>query len=253
MEKLVWNLSAALAAMLAIRLIASGLARQYPVLTVYLGFLPARSLLLMAVYDNDALYGWAYVLTLPVLSLLTAGLGLEIYKLVLEAYSGLSVLGRRSLAAALTVGGLIAFLTVQMGLRVPNEPYPTLRLFFLMDSWVSGVALLFLITLTFFVLWFPVPLKRNVAVYSFGLCARLVGVCAGYAVRVFAGAEYREMGGTVMMASDTLIFAVWLLAMTGAGEKRLPEGTIRRTAEERARLLEQLNSLNAMVRSAKNT
>jgi hypothetical protein len=252
LESLVWYLNTAAALLVAIKFLAAGLGRSYPVLAVYLVSLPARSLLLMALQANQYLYGWVYIITSPMLSLLTAWAGLEIYRLVLEAYSGLSVLGRRSLAATAAVGGAIAFLTVQMGLQVPNEPYPTLRLFFLLDSWVSGVVLFFLVTLTGFVLWFPVPLRRNVAVYSFGLCAKLAAACTGYAVRVFAGAEYRALGGSVAMAADALICMVWLFAFTRSGEKTLPEGTIRRPPEERARLMEQLNSLNAMVRSVKN-
>ncbi|MBA3973278.1 MAG: hypothetical protein C0504_03545 [Candidatus Solibacter sp.] len=251
MESLIWNLNTAAASLVAIRFLATGLGRSYPVLAVLLVSLPARSLLLMGLRGNDYLYSWVYIITLPILSLLTAWAGLEIYKLVLEAYSGLSALGRRSFASTVAAGGTIAFLTVQMGLRVPNEPYPTLRLFLLLDSWISGVVLFFLLTLTVFVLWFPVPLRRNVAVYSFGLCAKLAATCAGFAVRVFAGSEYTTMGGLVMMAADTLICTVWLFAFTRSGEKTLPEGTIRRTPKERARLLEQLNLLNAMVRSVK--
>jgi hypothetical protein len=251
MESLVWNLNTAAASLVAIKFLATGLGRSYPALAVYLVILPARSLLLMGLHANQYLYSWVYVITLPILSLLAAWAGLEIYRLVLEAYSGLSALGRRSFAATVAAGGAFAFLTVQMGLRVPNEPYPALRLFLLLDSWISGVVLFFLLTLTIFVLWFPVPLRRNVAVYSFGLCAKLAAACTGIAVRVFAGPEYGTLGGVLNMAADTSICTVWLFAFTRSGEKTLPEGTIRRSPEERARLLTQLNSLNAMARSVK--
>jgi hypothetical protein len=252
LETLVWNLSTVLSALVAVKLIAAGLASTYPALTASLLFVPLRSVALMALHSDDNLYAWAFVLTLPVLSAFAVWTGLEVYKLVLEAYSGLSVLGRRSLAATATVGGAIAFLTVQMGLRVPNEPYPALRLVFLLDTWVSGVVLFFLLTLAGFLLWFPVPLRRNVVIYAFGLCAKLTAACAGYGVRVFAGADYRAMGGTVMMAANVAIFLAWLVWLTRSGESTLPEGTIRRSPQDRERLLEQLNSLNAMVRSAKN-
>ena len=253
LETLIWYLNTAAALLVAIKVLAAGLAGSYPVLAVYLVALPARSLLLMGLRGNDYLYGWVYICTLPILSVLTAWAGLEIYRLVLEAYSGLSALGRRSLAATLAAGSLIALLSVHLGLKVPNEPYPTLRLFFLLDSWISGVVLFFLLTLIVFVLWFPVPLRRNVVLYSFGLCAKLAASGTGYAMRVFAGTEYRELGSMLMMVADTLVCTVWLFAFTRTGEKTLPEGTLRRPPEERARLLEQLNSLNAMVRSAKNT
>lgn len=251
LEALVWYLSLATSSLVAIKMIATRLVWSYPVLTSYLAFVPIRSLVLMSLYSNDYLYSWAYVITLPLLAILKAWTGLEIYRLVLEAYSGLSVLGRRSLATAVAACGLIAFLTVQMGLRVPNEPYPVLRMFILLDTWVSSMVLFFLMALTGFVLWFPVPLRRNVVLYSFGLCAELTLTSAGYAVRVFAGPEYRAMGSSLIMAADVLIFTVWLFWFTRPGEKMLPEGTIRRSPEDRARLLGQLNSLNAMVRSAK--
>lgn len=252
-ETLIWQINTAAASLLAIKFTASGLGKPYPALAVYLVSHPLRSLVLMGLQGNDSLYGWVYVSTLPVLSLLTAGAGMEIYKRVLEAYSGLSVLGRRSLAITLAAGGLISLLSVQLGLKVPGEPYPALRLVFLLDSWFSGVVLFFLLTLTVFVLWFPVPLRRNVALYSFGLCAKLAATGTGYAMRVFAGSEYREMSGLLMMAADTLICMIWLFAFSRSGERTLAEGTVRRSPEERARLLGQLNSLNAMARSLKNS
>jgi hypothetical protein len=251
LETLVWYLNTAVASLVAIKFLATRLGSAYPVLAVYLVALPARSLLLMGLRGNDYLYGWVYIITSPILSVLTAWAGLEIYRLVLEAYSGLSALGRRSFLATVAAGGAIAFLTVQLGLRVPKEPYPTLRLFLLLDSWISGVVLFFLLTLTVFVLWFPVPLRRNVVLYSFGLCAKLAAAGTGYAMRVFAGAEYRESGSMLIMAADTLVCTVWLFAFSRSGEKTLPEGTIRRSPEQRARLLGQLNSLNAMARSVK--
>ncbi|MBE0659456.1 MAG: hypothetical protein IH602_17310 [Bryobacteraceae bacterium] len=251
LETLIWYLNTAAAVLVAIKFLAAGLGRFYPVLAVFLVSLPARSLLLMGLQANQYLYSWVYIITSPMLSLLTVWAGLEIYRLVLEAYSGLSALGRRSFVATVAAGGAIAFLTVQLGLQVPNEPYPTLRLFLLLDSWISGVVLFFLITLTVFVLWFPVPLRRNVAVYSFGLCAKLAAACTGIAVRVFAGSDYGTMGGVLIMAADTLVCTVWLFAFTRSGERTLSEGTIRRSPEQRARLLSQLNSLNAMARSVK--
>jgi hypothetical protein len=61
------------------------------------------------------------------------------------------------------------------------------------------------------------------------------------------------MSGLLMMAADTLICMIWLFAFSRSGERTLAEGTVRRSPEERARLLGQLNSLNAMARSLKNS
>ena len=253
LETLFWNLNAILAAAAGARALVSKLAPVYPALVSFLLFQPARSALLMYCRPNDSVYAWAYVLTTPVLSLLQVWTGLEVYRHVFEAYSGLAVLGRRSLLLTASVGGILAFGYAYAGSRVAGEPFPMLRFVLLFDSVVAFIVLFFLVTLIGFMLWFPVPLKRNVVSYAFGLSAVLATVCTGVAMRVFAGAGASEIAGTVIMAVSALTFGCWAATFGTAGEKVMPEGTLRRSPGDQQRLLDQLKSLNALAQSVKNS
>ncbi len=252
-ETLFWYLNATLAAVAGVRALASKLAPVYPALLVFLLFLPARSALLMFHRSSESTYAWVYVLTTPAVCLLQVWTGLEVYRHVFEAYSGLAVLGRRSLLLTAAVGGMLAFGYAYAGSRVAGEPFPTLRFVLLFDSVVAFIVLFFLITLIGFMLWFPVPLKRNVVGYAFGLSAILATICTAVAVRVFAGAGATEIAGTVIMAVSALTFGWWAATLSKAGETVMPQGTLPRSPGDQERLLEQLKSLNAMARSVKNS
>lgn len=251
-ETVLWHLNAALAAMAAIRVLAAGLWRQYPVLTAYLLVMPARSLLLMYLQTDPTSYAWAYILTTPVVYGLTAWVGLELYKHVLETYNRLSALGRRSMGLMVAAGALLAYVYVYAGVRVAGEPFPALRFVLLFEAWAAFTVLFFLIVLICFILWFPVPLKRNVVAYAFGLCLLLATTCAGIAVRVFGGADAVALGSTSIMAMSAAVFGTWTAILGREGEKALARGTVPRAPADQERLLGQLRSLNNLVQTARD-
>jgi hypothetical protein len=251
-ETVAWHLNAALALAAAARLLTAGLWRVYPVLTAYLLFMAARSFLLMYLQSDLRAYAWAYVLTTPLVYLLTAWAGLEVYRLVLEAYNRLSALGRKTMGITVAAGALLAYLHVHAGSRVTGEPFPVLRFVLLFEAWVAFTVLFFQAAIICFILWFPVPLKRNVVAYAFGLCLLLATTCAGIAVRVFGGAGVVAVGSTAIMAVSAAVFGAWAAYLGRAGERALTQGAVPRSAEDQERLLEQLRSINSLVESARN-
>jgi len=252
-ETLLWYLSAALCCAAAVRLGAAGLAGRYPALTLLLLLHAARSFLLIYYQSNYSTYAWVYVFTTPLMHAMHVWAGLEIYRHVFEAYSGLSVLGRRSLALAAAAGTILAFGYVHAGSRVAGEPFPVLRFVLLFEASIACVVLFFLVTLIGFMLWFPVPLRRNVMGYAAGLCVSLAMVCAGVAMRVFAGHETRSLASTVIVAASAVVYGYWAVTFGQAGERTLSEGALPRSPDDQARLLNQLKALNAMVQSARNS
>jgi hypothetical protein len=128
-----------------------------------------------------------------------------------------------------------------------------LRYVLLFESWISFAILFFLIALTAFVIWFPVPLKRNVVTYSFGFCIALSATCAGVAMRVFAGADTRQIASTVILALTAAVYGTWTILVGAKGEDVLPRGAVPRPKEEQERLLRQLKSLNEMAKSVKSS
>ena len=252
-ETLFWYLNAVLAAVAAVKVLASRLAPVYPALMAYLLFLPARSALLMFYQTNHPIYAWVYVLTTPIICVLLVWAGLEVYRQVFEAYSGLAMLGRRSLLLTAAAGGMLAFIYAYAGSRVVGEPFPILRFVLLFEASAAFIVLFFLITLIGFMLWFPVPLRKNVVGYAFGLCTVLATICMGVAMRVFAGAESREIASTVIMAASALTYGCWSVTLGSAGETVMPQGTLPRSPGDQERLLNQLKSLNAMAQSVKNS
>lgn len=252
-ETLLWYLSVMLGAAAAARLASAGLVRLYPALTSLLIFQALRSMLLIYYHGDDVTYSWLYVCSTPLLYALNVWAGLEVYKQVFEAYSGLAVLGRRSLALAAGLGAAFAFVYVYAGSGVAGEPFPILRFVLLFEASIAFIVLFFLVTLICFMLWFPVPLKRNVVGYAVGLCVALAMICTGVALRVFAGAETRALASSVILAAAAVVSGYWAATLGRAGERTLLQGAVPRSQVDQARLLNQLKSLNTMVQSARNS
>src|SRR5262249_46458761 len=92
---------------------------------------------------------------------------IEIYVLVLEERGALARFGRRLvgyvLAAALAIASIPPFLASQ----VPAS-FRLRAITFQVEEVVEGVELLFLAAMVLFLLWFPIRIRKNLAVYITG-------------------------------------------------------------------------------------
>lgn len=240
----VWWLTIAGHLLLFVRLRLAGLQRSYRYFSGYLLFRVLRAVLLIAVpwgvrqferkpntpFATNA-YGWVWLLTEPVLWVFWVLVVLELYSLVLQNYKGIASLGRWVLLAGLAVAVVISFLTLQADLSNPGEQYPILRLFFVIGRGVASSLVIFLLVISCFLAWCPVPLSRNVVLHSI--------VYAGYFLSMTLALLMRNLGGnsvTVAMSivtscANLVCLVVWICLLNRDGENakvrlrpRLAEG-----------------------------
>ncbi len=170
-EQILWFASIACYAILLARLVISRLHVVYRYFFIYLVIRLGRSLLLAGLDRRSSAYGWAYVTTEPIIWVLYILVVLELFTNVLRGYPGIQTLSRRLLAAALAVSALVALVTLIPNLGNPAEHFPILRAMYVAQRLVMSSLVVFFTILTAFLVWYPVPLSRNVVVYCAGYCS----------------------------------------------------------------------------------
>jgi hypothetical protein len=129
-----------------------------------------------------------------------------------------------------------------------------LTLALLIDEAISMVALLVLLAILSFVLWFPVQMPRNLVVFSFGLLvyfAAQIGVALGSQFML-------DLPRVVFSATATILsgicFLYWALTITADGERVPVRIGHRWEPKEQSRLLDQLETMNAaLLRGARRS
>jgi hypothetical protein len=246
-EKWLWPLNIALSASLLIALWRRGLAGRYRALSALLAMDVMRSLILYGLPFRKNAYGIVFIATEPLVWGTYAWVAYEAYGLVLESYRGISLLGRRSLTGALILSATVSILGSAPGVRLDGELYPMLLLTAAITQSVVVAVLLFLIILTGFMLWYPIPLRRNVVYYTMGFSLLFLGIGLSMFMRSAGGPTMARISSQLYMAVQAVCQIFWLFALRPQGETvSVAVGRLLHAGEQE-RLLTQLDSLNSIL------
>ncbi len=233
-------------AVLAIKLAKSGLHRTYRIFFAYLIFRAFRSSLLMLLPTNRSTYAWGYFITEPVLWLLYVGVLLELYTLAFREFRGITTLARWVTRAALAGAVLLSVLSLAPDLNSPH-PYPYIHLFTVLGRAICSSLALFLLAVSLFLVLYPVPLSRNVIVHSVVYSVYFLTLTLAYFVHNVFGPQTLPVVNFVLLAVASLALGAWIILLTPAGEKVVVSSRRQWDPEEEARLVRQLDSINATL------
>lgn len=247
LEKWLWPINICLSGLLLAALWQRKLLGRYRGLTAMLAIDFVRSIILLFLPFGRNAYGVFFVVTEPLTWISYAWVAFEAYQMVLESYQGLSILGRRSLAAALCISAAIAVLTSAPNIKFDGEVYPLLLLTAVISQSVVISVLLFLLILSAFMLWYPIPLRRNIVYYTFGFSILFLALGVSMFLRSAGGPLMARISSQVYLAVELGCQVFWLFALRPAGETAsVAVGSVLHAGEQ-SRLLAQLDSLNAIL------
>jgi hypothetical protein len=261
-EKGLWWLESAGFLVLYLRLRRERLSGVYRFFSMFLVFTLLRSVALMTApvvaqmlgeppkfFFASIGYYWVWVTTEPLLWVLYILVVLELYELVFRNYQGIASLSRWAILAGLGISVVIAALTLPLDLNSP-EPFPLLRYTFIVERGVASSLALFLILISGFLASFPVPLNRNVVVYSIGYAVYFLSVAATMLVRNVSGEKYI---GALNIADAGLVIVcliVWIRFLNRAGETTTATVRPRWEPAREQHLIEQLAAINSTLMRA---
>lgn len=246
-EKWLWPLNMVLSAALLTALWRRGLLLRYRALGALLAVDLVRSLVLYLLPFRRDSYGYAFILTEPLVWASYAWVAFEAYALVLESYRGLSFLGRGTFSIGLAVSAAISIASSVPSVKFDGELYPLLLLTAAISQSVVVAVLVFLLLLSAFMLWYPIPLRRNIVYYTMGLSVFFLSLGLGMFLRSAGGPAMARLSSQMYMGIGAICQLFWLLSLRREGESvSVAVGSLLHPGEQ-ARLLTQLDSLNSIL------
>ncbi len=239
-------LTLALEAALLVNLARYGLLRVYRWFAAYLSA-DAIETAVGAIFQQDRrLFAHIYFAGQSVKVILAVMVVLELYRLALERHAALARYGRMTVAYVLGGAAVVAVLGLALEPGIAGDPSPVLRAFFSFERTISVWMLLFLLAIGAFMLWFPVVLKRNSALYIGGFVLYFLSRSTGMLAANLTP-QWKQAISEAMLLVSVACLVVWLFALTEQGERvETTVGHLWDPAEAR-RLTAQLDAINAKL------
>jgi hypothetical protein len=239
------------AILLAVRLLATGLWRHYPVFFWYFVFRIPNTLWPLLIKNPSTAYEHLWISTEPISWLFHVMIVVELYRLVLGGQRGIYSLLRWVMYGSVAVAVTISILSLLPKLK-PRMSFDTrlLGFWFASERGMDFALALFLLLILFFLSRYPVRLSRNLLVHSTLYTLFFLGNALTMFLRVFAvtGAALQRVNGFIEALSAACIFA-WVILLTRKGEEvQASYPSINPRHEQYA--LRQLESLNATLLKA---
>jgi hypothetical protein len=219
-EQLIWYLDLIVMMGLLVRLILSGLFRTYLWFFSYLLASFLESVVLVIVpYSTDA---WAkiYMAGQSIKVILSVLVVLELFKLALVSQPALAAFGRKAAVYVSAFALIAAALGLAIDRSVPHGQSPILHRFFVMQRTLDFSVAIFLLVIAWFVMWFPVQVKSNVAVYTLGFVVYFLADLFSLLAQNLLPFRFIGYANTGMLCFSFLCLTAWLLGIRREGEER---------------------------------
>jgi len=251
-EDILWVATTVGYVAVAARLVGARLARVYPGFFVYAVCRVLRSGVLLLLNPSREAYGWTWLYTEPLVWILFGYATFELSAIALRDYRGLASLGRKTLLAGLAVCLVASLATLAVEMSQSRGDFPLLLAANLARRAIYSTLTLYLLLLAGFLLWFPVPVTRNLLLHTVLLFVHSLTGTALLFVRNLLGPSVIPQVSTALLAGSVLCLAGWL-GLTRSGERRPARMRLHWRPETERHLLEQLSALNtSLARSAAN-
>ena len=251
-ERILWVGSYALSLLLITRMIRGGLHRTFVWFFRFLWFSVVESAVAFPLDPNTNVYAWVYLVSQPLGWLLNILVVLELYSLLLRGHPGIASVGRWALSIAFGLSVVISLLTLWPDLNHPFGQYPLLVFYSVIERGLVSSLLIFLLFIAVFLVWYPIPLTRNLVVHANVFAVYFFASTLALFVRNLTGFEMTRGVSTVLMAVSAICLLLWVIWLNRQGEKRMVVLRPRWCPEDEEKLMQQMDALNsALLRARK--
>lgn len=227
---------------LCVRIWSQGLYKVYSYFFGYLILEVLQALIPVLVPLRSRLYRDLYLVSQALLVGFAALVVLELYSKVLRDLTGIAGIARRYIKVTLVVALVIAFLPL---LVEKSEP-TMMGYLFSYEQTVMLSLVVFLLLASVFLVYYPVPLGKNVIIYLTGYTLYFLTTSTLTFINNM-GYIWNRVSGSLDMGVLVSCVLFWLFALSRRGEeKRLVVGHQWNLADEQ-KLRAQLDAINASL------
>ena len=220
-EQAMWYLNMAAAAVLFARLYAQGLVRAYPFLFAYLFADTLEQMVAAAFAEDRHLYAETYFVGQTVKVALGIFVILEVYQLALAQQPALARFSRRMVGYLFAVAIACGLVNLRLEFQGADRTRGALLVSFLrLERSADLFAFIALISITGFLLLFPVRVRRNVAIWLGGLLLYYFSRWTGLLLTNRFPHLAHELN-VAMLAASLACWIGWSLMLNREGEKEI--------------------------------
>lgn len=223
-----------------IRIASSRLQRVYPYFFSYLLVQTIQLAIPFLIPRMTDLYVHAFLATEAVIVCLYALIILELYSLVFKNLHGIATLAGRYIKVAI---GLAVAVSVTI-LAFERLPGNLLTHFYIFERTIDASLVFFLLLITVLLVYYPIPLSRNILSYSIGYAVYFISKASALFLRN-TGHEWDLAFSVAMLAVSTACLLFWAIFLNADGEKRTGVSGHKWNPGDDERLLRQLEAINA--------
>lgn len=233
--------------LLCIRMSWIGLRRVYPYFFVYLLLGLLQIVVLFFVPYSGVLYRDTWVVSEGLIVCFYALVVLELYSAVLRNLVGIARLSRRYIEASLALAVVASLLL----LVLEKSSTYLATAFIIFERAVVFSLVIFVLLVSAFLAYYPVPLARNVIVYSSGYVVYFLAK-ATMLFLVNRSHQRSPIGESLVESVSAACLFFWLFALNRRGEEKTVVVGHRWNPGDDAVVLLKLQALNdSLVRSAR--
>jgi hypothetical protein len=185
-------------------------------------------------------YGYAWMATEAAALCFYTLIVLECYAKVLRNLAGIASVSRRYIKTTLPIAILASLLL--MGLE--KTPKTLFQYFYALERAVVSSLLICVLLITAFLAYYPIPLSRNVIVYSVGYAVYFLAKAAGLFVRNVSN-EWQTQISATLIGVSTACLVFWMIGLTRGGEAKAVVIGHKWQIGDEERLISQLMAINA--------
>jgi hypothetical protein len=262
-QSIVQYLNLTLGIVLIIKLFSAKLYRIYELFCLFL----AADLLGSALWISDRTWGLlsdnfyvlAWLIIRPGVWVFTLLMVYSLLEKILSQLPGLLRLSKRILHTTFFLALMVGVVSARLEYSAPGFIAFDKKQFLIrwwitelvLDRVITSIVLLSLIAILAFLLWFPVTIPRNLAVFSIGFAVYFAGGTVLMLFRSFWPSEtvpsFSKLTGIVdilLGGVSSICYVFWLFRLSPAGEAVPSVLTIQRQPQEQERLIAQLELIN---------
>lgn len=242
-ERVFWYLNIAAAAGLMMRLYTQGLSGIYRIFLVYLAVDVTQQVLELVFISDPNGVGWIYVTGQALKLLLAVFVVLNLYGQALDRHPALAHFGHRILGYFFGIAAGLSALGAFLDTAAVYGVYRRLRIFLLFERSMDAVVLALLVCFGLLLLWFPVRIRRNVALYICGFVIYSFERWAGLLL-VNLWPQFRTQVNIGMLAVSFVCLMAWSILLRSGGESATVVTGRHWNGQASERLIGQLDAIN---------
>jgi len=232
---------------LIVRMWFAGLYRLYPYFFSYLLAELARQVIMSSVPYRSNSYKYFWVSTEGIVASFYVLIVIELYRVILRDLPGIASISRRYIKVTLVIATLLSLLL----LRAEEAPANWVSTFLVIERAIIFSLVLFILLVSAFLAYYPVPLNRNVIVYSVGYAIYFLTKATGLFVRTLGHYVAHELSTVLLIVSSLCLF-YWTFVLNRDGELRRVVVGHKWSKADEERLILKLRAINAnLIKAAK--